>query len=85
MSITWMAYLGTVWVNVAAALAMLPATGTMWLGSVMELVSLVVLPLSVVTWSWRGECGRASDFDRDGCGDREALTSLRCRRWVFES
>ena len=49
MSITWIAYLGTVCLKLAAAFAMLPTAGTMRLGSMMELVSWVLLPLSVVT------------------------------------
>src|SRR5580700_11731666 len=85
MSITWMAYFGTVWVNVAAAFAMLPAVGTMRLGSVMELVSCVVLPLSVVTVAWLRMWAAPVSLIATRCGIGEALTSLRWRRWVFES
>ena len=43
-----MVYCGMVWVKVSAALVIVVTTGTILVGSVMELVSCVVLPLSVV-------------------------------------
>ncbi len=60
-----MVYCGTVWVKVSAALVMVVTTGTMRLGSVMELVSCVVLPLSVVTVGLAVNVGCSGEFDRD--------------------